>query len=72
MATVHRITMIVVDHDDLSEAELIEEINSALSLSVVVTAHESKEIEWDSDDNPFNYDSKIPAAAEKLFGKEPT
>ena len=67
MTTVHRITMIVVDHDDLSEDDLIEEIRDRLrSQSIAVSSHESQEIEWE-DDSPFNFRSTVLAAAEELF-----
>lgn len=70
MSTVHRITMVVVDHDDLSKEDLIEEMRSSYDLSIEVNSHESQKIEWE-DSSPFNFSSKISAAAEMLFaGKE--
>ncbi|WP_407305688.1 hypothetical protein [Acinetobacter sp.] len=62
--------MIVVDHDGLSEEELVDEIKFSLTPSVTGAKHESQEIEWENDDNPFNYRTEIPAAAAELFGKE--
>jgi len=69
MARVHRITMIVVDHDGLSEADLVDEIKFSLSQSVTVVDHESREIEW-SDDSPFNFPTTASVAAERLFRKK--
>lgn len=71
MVKVHRITMIVVDHDGMDDEDMIELIEDSGDIpgTVVVTKHESAEIEWDTDDNPFNYRTTIPAAAKKLFAK---
>lgn len=70
MTTVHRITLVIVDHDDMDEESIISALGYGLDASLTPVSHESQEIEWEDDDNPFNYKSEIPAAAAELFDDE--
>lgn len=72
---VHRVTLLIVDHDDVGEEgvrSLLEHTrfpNRAINPDVLRV--ETREVEW-SDDHPLNRRDTHEAAYRALFGEEPS
>jgi hypothetical protein len=67
---VHKVTLLVVDHDELGAEDVTREIESVRypnhCISPDVMAIETREIDW-TDEHPLNFTSKQRAAFDELF-----
>jgi len=72
---VHKVVLLIVDHDDLGAAGLKTEIENVNypndCVSPNVMSIETREIEW-RDDHPLNMRNQSRAEFERLFGKGTT
>lgn len=62
---VHRVTLLVVDHDQLGEDGLRDWLEARCGASVLGV--ETREVEW-RDDHPLNLQRTWRAEVERLFG----
>lgn len=72
MTKVHRVTLLIVDHDDLGIEDVRDVIENARypnrCIAPRVMASETREVEW-SDEHPLNRASTEAPAFAELFGK---
>lgn len=72
---VHKVTLLVVDHDDIGADEMKVVIENTRypnrCISPDVMAVETCEVEW-TDSHPLNHYTRRVKAFEQLFGKEGT
>lgn len=70
---VHKLTVMIVDHDRLGANGVIQELENARfpndCLHPDVMAIETREVHW-TDDHPLNYFNKQEAAFAALFAKD--
>jgi len=62
MTKVYKLTVLVVDLDDLGLDGIADELDTA-----IVMHQESREVEWD-DDHPLNKKDTYQAEFDRLFG----
>jgi hypothetical protein len=76
---VHRITMLVVDHDNIGAGAVRQAVESARyplgrrsrdAIEPQVLSTETRDVVW-SDDHPLSSRSTVAAATARLFGQQP-
>ena len=71
---VYRLTVLVVDHDDIGAQEVKDVLENARypnrCMSPEVLEIETREVEW-TDEHPLNYRASRDAAARELFAADP-
>lgn len=74
MTKVHKVTLLIVDHDNLGARGVVETLENHRypnhCIAPGVMSIETQEVEW-SDDHPLNNRKTQAAAAQNLFGARP-
>lgn len=66
MVEVHKVTICVVNHDQVSERDMRVMFEQMRYLFNNVVSVETKEVDWD-DDHPLNYDKTLADEFRKMF-----
>lgn len=70
-AKVHRIVLLVVDHELMTDNAMREVIENCRYAYPTVLEQESRDVDWD-DDHPLNKRDTQADAVRVLFGQPPT
>ena len=68
-ARVHLLTVLVVDHERMSDEAMEQIIENTRHAYPTVISHASREVEWD-DSHPLNHRNTQQQALADLFGAE--